>query len=63
MGLAGQALSLVTPGDLTFCWHTVVHHRAEIFVQKLELQCMIEYTGVPAPAVPEDYGKTFSVFR
>lgn len=32
--LAGQASSLVTPDGLTFCWHKVVHHGAETFVQK-----------------------------
>lgn len=61
MRLAGQAPSLVTSDGLTFCWHIVVHLWAETFVQNLELQCIIEHTGVPAPAVPEDYDITFSI--
>lgn len=60
--LAGQAPSLVTPDGLTFWGHIVAHHRAETFVQKLELQWMIEYTEVPTPTVPEDYDITFSMF-
>lgn len=53
MRLSGQAPSLVTPDGLTFCWHIVGHHRAETFVQNLELQCVIEYTEMNT-AVPED---------
>lgn len=60
--LAGQAPSLVTPDGLTFCWYIVAHHRAETFVQNLELQCITQYTEVPAPAVPEDYDITLSMF-
>lgn len=62
MRLAGQAPSLVSPDGLTFCGHIVVNHRAETFVQNLELQCKIEYTEVPALAIPEDYDITFFMF-